>query len=227
MKNSVDGKLIIMTLTRYLLVLVFVGLLIFLPAGSLNFRNGWLFIGALFIPMIFVMIYLLIKDPDLLEKRMKTKEKEKPQKVYLVLSIIVSIITFILPGLDYRFHWSSVPFWVVILSTVLMITGYAMFFLVMKQDSYASRVIEIQEDQKLIDTGLYSLVRHPMYFSATLLYFFAPLILGSYYAMIPMIFIPVLLVIRIKNEEKVLLEGLKDYDLYMKKVKYRLIPYIW
>lgn len=216
-----------MTLTRYLLVLVFVGLLIFLPAGSLNFRNGWLFIGALFIPMIFVMIYLLIKDPDLLEKRMKTKEKEKPQKVYLVLSIIVSIITFILPGLDYRFHWSSVPFWVVILSTVLMITGYAMFFLVMKQNSYASRVIEIQEDQKLIDTGLYSLVRHPMYFSATLLYFFAPLILGSYYAMIPMIFIPVLLVIRIKNEEKVLLEGLKDYDLYMKKVKYRLIPYIW
>jgi protein-S-isoprenylcysteine O-methyltransferase Ste14 len=158
---------------------------------------------------------------------MKTDEKEKIQKLYLVLSVIASVVTFVLPGLDYRYHWSSVPEWLVILATLFMISGYIMFFIVMKQNSYASRVIEIQEEQKLIDTGLYSLVRHPMYFSATMLYFFAPLVLGSFYAMIPMIFIPGLLVMRIKNEEKVLLEGLKGYDQYMKKVKYRYLPFIW
>jgi protein-S-isoprenylcysteine O-methyltransferase Ste14 len=227
MKKLYNGKLIILTATRYFLALLFVGLLVFLPAGTFKFWNGWLFIGALFIPMIFVMIYLLINDPDLLVKRMKTDEKEKPQKIYLILSIIVSTITFILPGLDYRFHWSSVPVWVVILSTVFMITGYLLFFLVMKQNTYASRVIEIQEEQKLINTGLYSFVRHPMYFSATILYAFAPLVLGSYYALIPMVLIPALLIIRINNEEKVLINGLKGYDEYMKKVKFRLIPCIW
>jgi protein-S-isoprenylcysteine O-methyltransferase Ste14 len=201
--------------------------LIFLPAGTFKFWNGWLFIGALCIPMIFVIIYLIINNPDLMVKRMKTDEKEKPQKIYLFLSIIASVITFVLPGLDYRFHWSSVPLWLVIISTVVMIAGYLLFFIVMKQNSYASRVIEIQEEQKLIDTGLYSFVRHPMYFAATILYGFSPLILGSYFAMIPMIFIPLLLVIRIRNEEKVLLKGLKGYEEYMKKAKFRLIPYIW
>jgi protein-S-isoprenylcysteine O-methyltransferase Ste14 len=226
-KTRPDRKLIALTFSRYISVLIFVGALIFLPAGTFKFLNGWLFMAALFIPMIFVMGYLLIKDPELLEKRMKTNEKEKPQKLYLVLSIIISLLTFVLPGLDYRFRWSSVPVWLVIFSTVLMITGYAMFFIVMKQNSYASRVIEIQEEQKLIDTGMYALVRHPMYFSATILYFFAPLVLGSYYAMIPMIFLPGLLVMRIKNEEEVLLKGLKGYEDYMKKVKYRFLPYIW
>jgi protein-S-isoprenylcysteine O-methyltransferase Ste14 len=227
MKTKANGKLIIMTITRYLLVLGFLIVLIFLPAGSFKFWNGWVFIGALFIPMIFVMGYLLVNDPDLLVKRMKTREKEKPQKLYLVLSIIVSVITYVLPGLDYRFHWSSVPVWLVLISTVIMITGYILFFIVMKQNSYASRVIEIQEEQKLIDTGLYSLVRHPMYFAATILYGFSPLILGSYFALIPMIFIPVLLVIRIRNEEKVLIGGLKGYEDYMKRVKFRFIPFIW
>lgn len=227
MKTKIDGKLIVLTLVRYLFALFFVGVLIFVPAGSLEFWNGWLFLGALFIPMIFVMIYLLKNDPALLEKRMKTNEKETTQKLYLVLSILVSIVTFVIPGLDYKYNWSSVPLWLIILSTVLMITGYIMFFIVMKQNSYASRVIEIQEEQKLIDNGMYSFIRHPMYFSATILYFFAPLVLGSYIAMIPMIFIPGLLAVRIMNEEKVLLKGLKGYDNYTKRVSYRFLPYIW
>lgn len=222
-----DRSLIIKVINFYLMSIVLVGLLIFIPAGSLKFWNGWLFIGALFIPMLGVMIYLLIRDPDLLAKRMKTKEKEKTQKRYLFFSIIVSLIIFIVPGLDFRYGWSDVPLPVVLISTLIMVAGYLMFFTVMRQNTFASRVIEIQDEQKLIDTGLYSLVRHPMYSGAIVLFGFSPLVLGSFYALIPMIFIPLLLVIRIKNEEKVLLEGLKGYDEYMKKVKYRIIPLIW
>jgi len=227
MKPIVDLKLLVMTLIRYVLSFFFVGLLLFVPAGTIKFWNGWLFMISLFVPMIFVMIFLLIKDPALLEKRMRTDEKEKTQKVYLVLSIIVSVATFTVPGFDYRYHWSSVPLVVVIISTLFMVTGYILFFIVMKQNSYASRIIEIQKEQKLVDTGMYSIVRHPMYFSATILFAFTPLVLGSYYALIPMIFIPVLLVIRIKNEEKVLIKGLKGYDEYMKKVKFRILPFLW
>lgn len=219
--------LVIRALLFYLLSVAFVGVLIFLPAGTLNFWNGWLFMAALFIPMFFVLIYLMVKDPDLLARRLKTKEKEKPQKIYLVFSIIVCLATFIIPGFDFRFDWSDVPLLVVLISTFLMMAGYLMFFMVMRQNTYASRVIEIQDEQKLIDTGLYSFVRHPMYLAAILLYGFASLVLGSYYALIPMLFLPVLLIIRIKNEEKVLASGLKGYEEYMKKVKYRLLPLIW
>lgn len=206
---------------------IFVAALLFIPAGSLDYYNGWLFLCSLFIPMSLVMIYLVVKDPALLEKRMKTDEKEKTQKVYLVLSILATIATFAIPGFDYRYQWSFVPVWLVAISTVFMITGYIVFFMVMKQNSYASRVVEIQEEQKLIDTGLYSIVRHPLYFGAIILYGFTPLVLGSYYALIPMVLIPLLLAVRIINEEKVLLSGLKGYDEYMKKVKFRLIPFIW
>jgi protein-S-isoprenylcysteine O-methyltransferase Ste14 len=202
-------------------------LVIFLPAGSLKFRTGWLFIGVLFTAMIFVLTWLLVKDPALLAKRLKTKEKEKPQKAYLILSIIVLLFTFIIPGLDYRFHWSDVPVPVVVISTVIMMAGYVIFFAVMRQNTYASRVIEIQQGQKLIDTGLYSLVRHPMYLGASILYVPVPLVLGSWYALIPAALIPILLIIRIMNEEKVLVNGLKGYPEYMKKVKYRIIPFIW
>ncbi len=219
--------LIIRALAMYLFSLLFVVLVIFLPAGSLKFWNGWLFIGVLFTAMIFVLTWLLVKDPDLLAKRMKTKEKEKPQKAYVILSIIVFFITFIIPGLDYRFHWSDVPVPVVIVSTVIMMAGYVIFFAVMRQNTYASRVIEIQEGQKLIDTGLYSLVRHPMYLGGSILFVSAPVVLGSWYAFITALFIPILLIIRIMNEEKVLINGLKGYSEYTKKVKYRLIPYIW
>lgn len=226
--NTVSRKsLIIRTTLIYVAGLLTVGVLIFLPAGSLKYWNGWLFIAALFIPMLFIMVHLIVKEPDLLVKRLKTREKEKTQKIYLVLSFFVFFAVFILPGLDYRFKWSDVPLAVVVGATILMVAGYLMFFLVMKQNAYASRVIEIQEGQQLIDTGLYSYVRHPMYLAATILYGFAPLVLGSFYALIPYLLIPVLLMIRIKNEEKVLRDGLKGYREYMDKVKYRLIPYVW
>lgn len=227
MKAENKSLLVLRALLIYFLTFFLVSLLIFIPAGSLKFWNGWLFIGALFIPMSCILIYLLAKNPDLLVKRLKTKEKEKAQKTYLILSTIVSIITFIVPGLDFRFNWSDVPVSVVLISTIIMISGYLMFFIVMKQNTYASRVIEIQDDQKLIDTGFYSFIRHPMYLAGTILYGFAPLVLGSFYALIPMVFIPILLIIRIKNEEKVLVNGLKGYDEYMKRVRYRLFPFIW
>ena len=227
MSSEKRRHLITRSVFMYLSSLIFVGLMVFLPAGSLNYWNGWLFIGVLFTAMVIVLAFLLVKDPDLLAKRLKTKEKEKPQKAYVILSIVVLLFTFIIPGLDYRFHWSDVSIPVVIVSTVIMMAGYLIFFAVMRQNTYASRVIEIQEGQKLIDTGLYSLVRHPMYLGGSILYLSAPLVLGSWYALIPAALIPVILIIRIMNEEKVLVNGLKGYPEYMKKVKYRFIPYIW
>lgn len=211
----------------YIFAIIFVGLILFLPAGTFKYWNAWLYLGTMFIPMFFALIYLIIKDPDLLDKRMKTKEKEKTQKIYLASSFPAFMIPLIFSGLDFRFGWSPVPELIAYISAFIMLCGYVMFFMVMKQNSYASRVIEIQEEQKLIDTGLYSVVRHPMYTAATLLFFFAPLVLGSFYGLISSLFIPFLLVIRIKNEEKVLLNGLKGYDLFMKKVKYRMIPFVW
>jgi protein-S-isoprenylcysteine O-methyltransferase Ste14 len=227
MRSEKRNFLFIRVLLIYIWILFLVGLIIFLPAGSMKFWNGWLFISALFIPMFFVLIYFIIKDPDLLAKRMKTKEKEKTQKAYLVLSIIVILATFIIPGLDFRFKWSDIPLPVVLISTIIMMSGYLIVFIVMRQNTYASRVIEIQDEQKLIDAGLYSFVRHPMYLGSIILYGFAPLVLGSFYALIPMVFIPILLIIRIRNEEKVLINGLKGYDEYIKKVRYRLLPFIW
>lgn len=227
MKTKIDGKLLAKALRMYLSALAVVGLILFLPAGSLKFWNAWLYLAVLFGAMFFVLIYLISNDPALLEKRLKTKEPEKQQKWYLATSWTAFLLIFILPGLDFRFHWSDVPVWLVILSTALVLAGYSMFFLVMKQNSYASRVVEIQEEQRLIDTGLYSVVRHPMYLAATIIFLFTPLVLGSFYAVIPALLIPFFLAWRISNEEKVLLQGLKGYDDYMKKVKYRLVPFVW
>ena len=222
-KSSLITRIVII----YFLGLTGTGVLIFIPAGTLKFWNGWLFIGAIFIPMFCAFIYLIKNNPDLLAKRMKLREKEKTQKIYLIISWIVFLIIFIVPGLDFRFNWSNVPLSVVLISTLIMLSGYLMFFIVMKQNTYASRVIEIQDEQKLIDTGLYSFVRHPMYLASIILWGFEPLVLGSFYGLIPMIFFVALIVIRIKSEEKVLINGLKGYDEYMKKVKYRLIPFVW
>jgi len=228
-KKSINSKWILLkkVLIRYIIAFVFIGLLIFIPAGTLKFINGWIFIAGLFIPMTFTLIYLMVKDPELLEKRIQLKEKENVQKKYIKLSILLYIIAYIIPGLDYRYHWSNVPNWLVIVSLVVMIFGYVMFIIVMLQNRYASRVIEIQDKQKLIDTGLYRVVRHPMYLAAIILYMASTIVLGSYYTLIPMMLLPFLLRYRIKNEEKVLMEGLPGYNEYMKKVKYRLIPFIW
>jgi protein-S-isoprenylcysteine O-methyltransferase Ste14 len=220
-------KILVKVLVRYILAFVFIGLLIFIPAGTLDFLNGWIFIAGLIVPMTFTLIYLLVKDPELLEKRIKLKEKEDAQKRYIKLSILLYIVAYIIPGLDYRYNWSNVPIWLVIVALVVMIFGYVMFITVMLQNRYASRVIEIQDNQKLIDTGLYSIVRHPMYLAATILYLASTIVLGSYYTLIPMILLSFLLAFRIINEEKVLKQGLHGYKEYMEKVKYRLIPFIW
>ena len=225
--NHPVNKLLPKILIRVFFAIIFIGVLIFVPAGNIRFLNGWLFIGGIFLPMTFTLIYFYTKDPELLEKRMNIKEKEDAQKKYLKLSLILFVAAYIIPGLDYRFHWSEVPMWLVLVALVIMICGYIMFIVVMKQNRYASRVIEIQHEQKLIDTGLYSLVRQPMYTAATILYLSSVLVLGSYYALIPMLLLPFLLALRINNEEKVLIQGLPGYEEYMKRVKYRMIPLIW
>ncbi len=219
--------LIIKALIRCALAVLFFGLALFLPAGSLKFKNGWLFIETFVIIMFGFDIYLLIKDPDLLEKRMKANEKENSQRVAMIFLILAVLLTFVISGFDYRLHLSSVPVWIIIIFELIMIAASIMFCVVIHQNSYASRVIEIQEEQKLIDAGLYSLIRHPMYFAASIIFCFSPLILGSYYAFSTAIFIPIFICMRIKNEEMVLKKGLKGYDLYMERVKYKLIPFIW
>jgi len=199
--NEYRKKILIKVLIRFSFIYLFLGLLIFLPAGTLKFLNGWLYIAGIFVPMVITLFYLLMHDPELLEKRIKMKEKENAQKIYIKLSLLLFVIAYIIPGLDYRFNWSNVPMWLVLVSLVIMIGGYIMFITVMLQNRYASRVIEIQDKQKLIDTGLYAIVCHPMYLSATILYFASTMVLGSYYTLIPMILLPFLLVFRIKNEE--------------------------
>ena len=222
-KKSLAVKAII----RFLSALFIIGSILFIPAGTFKYWNGWLFIASIFIPMIVVLTYLLIKDPELLEKRFKTKEKEKEQKFIQKVGIVPTLIGFVLPGFDYRFNWSNVPTWLVIIATILVVSGYILFIIVMRQNSYASRVIEIQQNQKVIDYGLYSKIRHPMYLAAIIIMLSSPLVLGSYYALIPMAFYPLIIIFRIKNEEEVLKKGLTGYEEYLKKVKYRLIPLIW
>jgi protein-S-isoprenylcysteine O-methyltransferase Ste14 len=201
--------------------------LLFIPAGSVKFWNAWLFMGVLFIPMLFVIFYLIIRDPLLLYKRMKTNEREKTQKKVVLLTSVVFLSAFIISGLDYRFEWSTVPLLLEIFSAVIVLTGYILFFMVMRQNSYASRVVEIQEKQKVIDTGLYGIVRHPMYFAAILMFMFMPLVLGSFYALIPLLIFPFQMSTRMKNEEEILEKGLDGYIQYKEKVPYRIIPFVW
>jgi protein-S-isoprenylcysteine O-methyltransferase Ste14 len=226
--SSIDKSALLKnTISKFIIGIIIVGAVLFLPAGTLTYWNAWIYMGALFIPMVFALTYLVKKDPELLEKRMKMKEKETEQKLYVKISLVIFSLAFIIPGLDYRFGWSNVPLWVIILSTAFIVIGYIMFVFVMKENSYASRVIEIQQGQKVIDTGLYSIVRHPMYLSALLIYMFSPLTLGSYWALIPAIGLPIIISYRILNEEKFLLENLPNYKEYCQKIRYRLIPFIW
>lgn len=221
------SRLIRMALVRFGAAIIIVALILFVTAGTLKYWNAWLFLGALFFPVILVLIYLLKNDPELLEKRMKHREKERTQKLVIKLSMIPFFLSFIIPGLDYRYNWSAVPLWLIIAATIILLTGYGMFFIVIRQNSYASRVVEIQERQKLIDYGLYSVVRHPMYLSNIIMYTSMPIVLGSYWALIPMCLFALVFYFRVQNEEEVLSKGLDGYSDYMKKVKYRIIPFIW
>ncbi len=220
-------KLTGMALSRFIPGIIIISALLFIPAGSVKFWNAWLFMGVLFIPMLLVILYLIIRDPELLYKRMNTNEKEKTQKKVILLTSVVFLSAFIIAGFDYRFGWSTVPVLLEIFSAFIVLIGYILFFIVMRQNSYASRVVEIQEKQKVIDTGLYGIVRHPMYFAAILMFMFMPLVLGSFYAVIPLLFFPFQMNTRMKNEEEILEKGLEGYVQYKEKVQYKIIPFLW
>jgi protein-S-isoprenylcysteine O-methyltransferase Ste14 len=226
--SSKPARSLVAAVSIRLALSVFVlGGLLFGTAGSFDYWNGWLFMTALFVPMLLVFVYLNKHDRTLLEKRMDVREKQKEQRAYVKLSLLWFLVSFAIPGLDYRFAWSHVPVWLVITSTVVMLCGFVLFVTTMVQNSFASRVIEIQEDQRLIDTGLYSVVRHPMYMSALIMFTACPLVLASYYALIPSLLLLPLLAYRIRNEEKVLLTGLAGYAEYANRVRFRMIPFVW
>jgi protein-S-isoprenylcysteine O-methyltransferase Ste14 len=199
----------------------------FLPAGTWNYWQAWIYLAILLVPMFMVVAYFLKKDPELMERRMRMKEKEREQKAIIILSYPFFLAAFLLPGFDRRFGWSAVPLWVVIAADVIVLIAYGLFFRVMRENRFLSRVVEVEQTQKVISTGPYALVRHPMYAAVIPMYFFSPLALGSLWALIPAAFVPLILIARIFNEEKVLGKDLAGYTEYTRKVKYRLIPGIW
>lgn len=222
-----QSKLLIQAITKLLMGLVIVSMLLFLPAGTIYYWNAWLFMGVLFIPMFIAGLILLLKSPNLLSKRLNVKEKETEQKQVIGLSLLMFVGGFIVAALDFRYSWSKLPDWVIIAAMIIFLISYGLYAEVMRENAYLSRTIEVQENQKVIDTGLYGIVRHPMYFVTVLLFLSMPFILGSVYAFIIFLIYPLILVKRIKNEEAILREELTGYAEYTKKVKYRLIPFIW
>lgn len=221
------SNLLRLVLFRLFSGLLLIGGLLFAFAGSFRYWQAWLFLAALAIPLVMTLTFLLRKDPALLEKRMNLKEPRKEQRKIILVSGVFMLLGFFLPGLDYRFQWSSVPIWLVVVSVIVFEFSYAMIVVVFAQNSYASRVVEIQEGQQLIDTGLYAIIRHPMYSASIILYLSIPLMLGSYVAVIPMALSCLEIIARIKDEEEMLKAGLPGYTAYTQRVKYRLIPYIW
>ncbi len=220
-------KLLLNALIKYIAGFILVGILLFLPAGTLAYFNGWLFMGLLFVPMLILGVVLLIKAPELLNKRLNAKEKQNTQKSVVAFSGLIFLAGFIVAGLDFRFGWSSVHIALIIIASLVLLVSYLLYGVVMKQNAYLSRTIEVQEGQKVVDTGLYGIVRHPMYTATILLFLSIPLVLGSWFSLIVFAFYPVIIVVRIVNEEKVLTEELSGYAEYKKRVKYRLIPFVW
>ena len=221
------AKLFIQALTKFSLGVVLIGLLIFVPAGTMDFAYGWLFMGILFIPMFLAGVVMMLKNPELLEKRLNAKEKQQEQSMVVKLSGLMFLCGFIVAGLGVRFEWYMLPLETVMIFAVLFLMAYVLYAEVLRENTYLSRTIKVQEYQKVIDTGLYGIVRHPMY-SATLLLFLAmPLVLGSVYAFLIFLVYPFIIVKRIKGEEGFLEKELPGYREYKQKVKYRLLPFIW
>ncbi|MBQ3136317.1 MAG: isoprenylcysteine carboxylmethyltransferase family protein [Clostridia bacterium] len=220
-------KLLIQAILKFILGAVLVGLFVFIPAGTLNFLNGWLFMGILFVPMFVAGVVMMIKNPSLLKSRLDAKETKKEQGLFVKLSGIMFLAGFIVAGLDFRFGWSNLPRIVIIVSAVLFLIAYGFYAEVLRENTYLSRTVEVQEGQKVIDTGLYGIVRHPMYTVTLFLFLTMPLILGSVYSFIIFLVYPFIIAKRAIHEEKVLAKELDGYKEYMKKVKYRLIPFIW
>ena len=222
-----DMKLLLQAIIKFLSGLLIVGLLLFVPAGTIKYYNAWLFIELLFIPMFFVGILMFFKNKELLKSRLNAKEKESDQKVVIILSAIMFITGFVVAGLNYRFGWIQLPNIVVIISSIVFIISYILYGEVLRQNTYLSRTIEVKKNQKLIDTGLYGIVRHPMYLATIIMFLSIPLILGSLLSFVIFLDYPFIIVRRINNEEMVLEEKLKGYKEYKKKVKYKLIPFIY
>jgi len=220
-------KLLIEALIKFACGLLLVGLLIFLPAGTLAYPYGWLFIGLLFGPMLIAGFVMLRKSPEFLKKRLDAKEKQGTQKGVVAVSGMMFIAGFVVAGLDYRFGWSYMPNWVVITASILFLTAYVLYAEVMRENAYLSRTIKVEDGQTVVDTGLYGIVRHPMYAVTILLFLMIPLVLGSWYALIAFAFYPAIIIVRLKDEEALLTRELPGYDAYKQKVKYRIIPLIW
>ena len=220
-------KLLINALVKYTCGLLLVGLMLFLPAGSLAYPGGWLFMGLLFVPMLAVGFVMYFKDPSFLAKRLDAKEKQKTQKGVLGFAGLMFLGGFVVAGLDHRFGWSKMPAAVVIAASVLFVLSYILYGEVMRENRYLSRTVKVEEGQQVVDTGLYAIVRHPMYSVTLLLFFMMPLILGSWFALILFGCYPAIIVVRLKDEEALLSRELPGYEAYKEKVRYRLIPFIW
>jgi len=220
-------QLSVIVFYRFISALIILGLIFFLPAGTTEYWEAWAYMSILFIPGFFATLFFLIKDPRLVILRMKTKEKEEKQKTIMNWFYVLLFITFLIPGFDKRFGLSSVPLWMIIIADVIVLAGHALFVIVLWENRHASRIIEVEQGQKVVTTGAYAIVRHPMYLAISIIYAFSPLALGSYMAMIPGIFMLFVLVARIRNEEEVLIRKLDGYKEYTMQVKYRIIPKIW
>ena len=220
-------KLFFSAIAKFLIGLAVVGLLIFLPAGTFAFPQGWLLIGILFVPMFCAGIVMMVKNPELLKKRLNAREKQGEQKTVLALSGLMFVAAFVVAGLNFRLGWFVLPMWVSFVAAGLFLAGYVLYAEVLRENVYLSRTVEVQENQKVIDTGLYGVVRHPMYMSTLVLFLSMPLVLGSLFSLAIMLgYIPII-ALRIKNEEKVLEEGLEGYTEYKKKVRKKVIPFVW
>lgn len=220
-------KLLFNALMKFICGLLLVGLLIFLPAGTLRYENGWLLIGLLFVPMLIAGFVMFFRSPDFLAKRLDAKEKQTAQKGVLALSALMFIAGFVVAGLDFRFGWSRMSVPVTVAASVLFLAAYALYAEVMRENAYLSRTIRVEEGQTVVDTGLYGIVRHPMYMATILLFLMIPVVLGSWYALIVFAFYPAIIIVRLKDEEELLARELPGYTAYMQKVPYRILPYIW
>lgn len=222
-----EKRIVRLTYLRFFLGIPVLGLAFFLPAGTLNYWEAWAFMAILFTPMFFIMQYLIKNDPALLERRARSKEQASEQNLIVKLSFVYYLVTYLLPGFDKRYGWSDTPLWLVVLAQVFVFLGYILVTQVFKENSYASRTVEVDEDQKVIDTGPYAVVRHPMYVGVTTLYVLSPLALGSTWGLLASVLIIPLIIARIVSEEKILAKDLAGYTEYQQKVKYRLIPLVW
>jgi protein-S-isoprenylcysteine O-methyltransferase Ste14 len=229
MKNTrvSQSEVIMLVGSRLIMGIPALLLILFLPAGTVAFWEAWIYLAILLIPMSIVMLYFLKKSPEFLVRRMKLKEKEAEQKILVKLALIPFLLAFILPGIDKRFGWSNVPILIIVVAEILVCIGYIFVILVFKENRFASRIIEVEKGQKVIQSGPYRFVRHPMYLGTIIMYFASPLALGSYWAIIPAIFIIPILIVRIINEEKVLTKELEGYSEYKLTTRFRLIPGIW